>query len=79
MATTVRALVKHGRLVPLKKVKLPEGEEVTLTIAESPSSKDVAVALRAAGGWKGLVDSRQFLRDVYRSRRRISRRQAPRL
>ena len=79
MATTVRALVKHGRLVPLKKLRLPEGKEVTLTIAEGPTEKDVDAALRAAGGWKGIVDSKRFLRDIYRSRRRISRREAPSL
>ena len=79
MANTVRAMVKRGRLVPLRKLDLPEGKQVTIKINEGPSEKDIAAAVGAAGAWKGIVDGKRFLRDVYRSRRRISRRTAPRL
>lgn len=51
MVTTVRAMVKRGRLVPLRKLDLPEGKEVTLTIADGPSQKDVDAAL-AGRRWR---------------------------
>jgi hypothetical protein len=82
METTIRARVKRGRLEPLEELGLPEGREVTLTIVDEPiepSDADVKASLAAAGGWKGIVNCDRFLRDLYRSRNRISRRKVPRL
>jgi antitoxin (DNA-binding transcriptional repressor) of toxin-antitoxin stability system len=33
-----------------------------------PSPADIAASKAAAGGWKGLVDSRKLKRDVYAAR-----------
>jgi predicted DNA-binding antitoxin AbrB/MazE fold protein len=79
MKQTVRAKVKNGRLEPLEKIDLPEGEEVTLRIVETPTAEGIELALRCAGAWKGIVECERFLRDIYRSRRRVSRRAVPRL
>ncbi len=68
METTVRARVKHGRLEPLEEVGLREGQKVTLTIVDEPSKKDIEAALGAAGAWKGLVNARRLIRDIYASR-----------
>jgi predicted DNA-binding antitoxin AbrB/MazE fold protein len=77
----VRARVKRGRLEPLEALDLPEGREVTLSIvSDEPSDDEIEAAIKkAAGGWKGIVDCEKFLRDLARSRARVSRRRAPRL
>lgn len=78
MGWTIRARVKHGVLEPIEKVDLPEGSEVTVTIVRVSSEKAGDPFERAAGGWKGLIDGEEFLRDVYRDRL-ISTRPGPRL
>jgi hypothetical protein len=39
-----------------------------LTIVDEPSDKDVEVALKAAGGWKGTGGTRRLVRNIYASR-----------
>lgn len=68
MNGTIRARVKKGVLVPLEKLDLPEGTEVTVTICKVPGSRDREAFLSAAGSWKGLVDCKKLIRDIYRSR-----------
>jgi len=68
MHMTIRARVKGGRFEPLEHLALPEGREVMLTIVDEPSDKDVAVAIKAAGGWKGTGSTRRLIRNLYASR-----------
>ncbi len=35
MARTIRARFSHGVIEPLEKVEMPEGQEITITIAET--------------------------------------------
>ena len=49
-------------------MELEEGEEVIVTIKEHPKETKDAFE-RAAGSWKGLVDTERLIRDIYESRR----------
>lgn len=78
MAGTVRARVGRGVLELLKKVELPEGKEVSVTILDVPSSTDKEAFRRAAGGWKGTVDAEALIKNIYADRL-ISTRPVPKL
>ena len=78
MGATIRARVTRGTLKPLDKVSLPEGREVTLTILDVPSMRDLHAFDRAAGGWKGSVDTKKLLKNIYADRL-VSTRPKPRL
>lgn len=78
MGATVRARMSKGVLKPLERLELPEGSEVTLTVLATPGGRNRAAFLRAAGGWKGLVDSKRLIRNIYKSRL-VSTRPAPKL
>lgn len=69
MSTTIRARFSNGRLEPLEKLGLREGEEVTLAISVSPSLDERRKALKdTAGAWADLLDCDDFIRKVYESR-----------
>ena len=78
MSGTIRARVRGGALEPVERVDLPEGTEVTVTIVRVSSERTGDPFERAAGGWKGLIDAEEFIRNVYRDRL-ISTRPEPRL
>src|SRR2546428_13055249 len=80
MAKEFRARFSHGVLEPLEAVDLKEGEEVSVIIAERPTTgKGMIEALRAsAGGWKGLIDAEELKRNIYADRL-ISTRPEPKL
>jgi predicted DNA-binding antitoxin AbrB/MazE fold protein len=68
MASTIRARVKGGLLEPLETLNLPEGKEVTVTVLDVPSTRDVDAFHRSAGGWKGLIDAEELKRNIYADR-----------
>ena len=71
MKTTVRARYSNGALTPLEPVELKEGDEVTLSIDDTPQlSKEERIAYleAAAGGWKGLHDPDEFKQMIYQAR-----------
>jgi len=78
MGTTIRMRVTRGSLKPLDKISLPEGREVTVTILDVPSVHDLDAFDRAAGGWKGSVDTKKLLKNIYADRL-VSTRAKPRL
>jgi predicted DNA-binding antitoxin AbrB/MazE fold protein len=73
MGTTIRMRVTRGSLKPLHKTSLPEGREVTVTVLDVPSVRDLDAFDRAAGGWKGTVDTKTLLKNVYANRLRSNR------
>lgn len=76
MTKTVRARYSKGKIEPLEKIELVEGEEVLITITDVPvTGNDFR---RAAGSWKGTVDAEKLIRDIY-AVRHISRRGEPRI
>jgi predicted DNA-binding antitoxin AbrB/MazE fold protein len=78
MAGTIRARVKGGMLEPLDTLNLPEGKEVTVTILDVPSARDVDAFRRSAGGWKGTIDAEELIKNIYADRL-ISTRPKPQL
>jgi hypothetical protein len=78
MAGTIRARVRGGMLEPLDVLDLPEGKEVTVTILDVPSARDVDAFRRSAGGWKGTIDAEELIKNIYADRL-ISTRPEPRL
>ena len=70
MAKQIRGRFSKGKIEPLEKTDLKEGDEVIITL---PEEKPAAGAFeRAAGGWKGTLDFDAYLKDLYSSRRRQS-------
>lgn len=79
MGTTVRARFVNGRLEPADRLDLPEGAEVTVTIVEIAGLKDrEGRSRRAAGGWEGIIDANELIRNIYADRL-ISTRPEPKL
>ncbi len=68
MTKTIRARIRGGVLEPMESVDLPEGEEVTVTITRQPSAEDVEAFRRAAGSWRGNVDAKELIRNIYADR-----------
>ena len=77
MNRTIRARFKGGVLEPLEKIDLPEGGEVTVTIAV-PTKHNIEAFRRAAGSWRGKVDAEELIRNIYADRL-ISTRPKPEL
>lgn len=68
MEKTIKARFLEGIFKPLEKVELEEGKEVLVTIREIPKETKDAFE-KAAGSWKGLVDTERLIKDIYESRR----------
>lgn len=65
-------------LAPLEPLHLPEGSEVEVSVAITPTEADVTAFRAAAGGWKGSLDAEALIRNIYDDRL-IQTRPAPRL
>jgi predicted DNA-binding antitoxin AbrB/MazE fold protein len=61
MAREIRARFSQGKIEPLEELNLKEGVEIVISIKEERAAKGAFE--RAAGGWKGLVDTDALLRD----------------
>lgn len=70
MAKEIRGRFFKGKIEPLEKLNLNEGDEVIIIIREEPP--DSGAFNRAAGGWKGTLDFDAYVKDLYASRRRQS-------
>lgn len=69
MGKTIRARISKGMIEPLEAVDIAEGEEVFVTIVEIPGPVEKEDALEAsAGGWKGLVDAEELIKNIYADR-----------
>jgi len=72
MGKTIKARFSKGMIEPLEKVEIREGEEITINILEAsskPLKRSFAEALKkTAGGWKGLVDCDELIRNIYNDR-----------
>ena len=74
MAREIRARVFQGKIEPLEELDLPEGEEIIISVRETPSEEAAKDAFeRSIGAWQGKLDIDAFLEDLYASRRSQSR------
>ncbi len=77
MLKAIRARYRNGLIEPLEEIDLADGTEITITVSESPGLSEDGLN-RSFGGWKGLIDAEEFLRDVYADRQ-VSTRQEVKL
>ena len=74
---TIRARFSKGKIEPLEKVEIKEGEEITVRILAAPSrakKKSFLEALKAmAGGWKDLIDCDELKKNIYSDRLIVTR------
>jgi predicted DNA-binding antitoxin AbrB/MazE fold protein len=74
MAREIKARFIKGKIEPLEKLDLREGEEITITIKEETKGVAAKEALaRTASAWKDTIDFDAYLKDLYASRRQPSR------
>ena len=70
MGRQIRARFHRGKIELLEQVELEEGEEILITVMKVPSPAEAGDAFqRAAGAWKGLVDTDALLKDFKESRK----------
>jgi len=65
---TIKARYRNGLIEPLEEIDLDDGAEITITVSE-PSHVSRDGLERSFGGWKGLIDAEEFLKNVYADRR----------
>ncbi|MFH0787403.1 MAG: antitoxin family protein [Pseudomonadota bacterium] len=74
---TIKARFSRGKIEPLEKVDIEEGEEITLSILVVPSrvkKKSFLEALKTtAGGWKNLIDCDDLKKNIYSDRLIVTR------
>jgi predicted DNA-binding antitoxin AbrB/MazE fold protein len=67
----IKAIYSDGTLKPLEPIDLKEGDEVIVSIDDTPqlSAEERLEKLKAAaGGWEGLHDPDEFKRIIYQAR-----------
>jgi hypothetical protein len=75
---TVRARVRGNSLDLLEWMPFRDGEEVLVSVSEAAEPQDLEALRRAAGAWKGLVDTDALIVDIY-SDRLIATRPSPQI
>ena len=67
MLKTIRARYRNGLIEPLEEVELAEGAEISITFSEGENISQDGLT-KSFGGWKGLIDTEEFLRNIYADR-----------
>jgi len=67
MLKTIKARYRNGLIEPLEKINLVEGSEIDITFSEPPDLSEDGLD-SSFGGWKGLINAEEFLRNVYSDR-----------
>lgn len=78
MGRTIKARFSKGVIKPLEKVDIAEGKEITVTIMEVPSKHNLDAFKKSAGAWKGTIDAKRLIENIYKDRL-LSTREEPRL
>ncbi len=68
MLKTIKARYRNGVIEPLEKMDIEDGAEITITVSK-PITTGAEGIKKCFGGWKGLIDADQFLKDIYESRK----------
>jgi len=76
MGKTIKAKFSNGVIKPLEEVKIAEGEEITVTIIETPSEASGDAFGRSAGGWRGTINAEELIKGIYDDRL-VSAREVP--
>jgi len=78
MGKTVKARYSKGVIRSLEKIDIEEGKEITITIMEVSSEHKLDAFKKSAGAWKGTVDAKKLIENIYADRL-LSTREEPRL
>ena len=71
MSKTIRARYRDGLIEPLESIDLDDGTEITITVSELADSSEDGLS-KSFGGWSGLIDAEEFLKNIYTDRQSIS-------
>ncbi|MBI5789233.1 MAG: antitoxin family protein [Candidatus Schekmanbacteria bacterium] len=75
---TLKAKYSNGVLNPMEKLPFSEGVELTISILSPDTEPKKDLFAKAAGAWKGKVDAKKLINDIYADRL-VSGRKAPKL
>ncbi len=78
MAKTIRAKFSKGKIEPLEQIEIADGKEITVIIMDIPSTRKKNGFEKSAGAWKGTIDARKLIENIYTDRL-LPTRVAPRL
>lgn len=78
MAKTIRAKFSKGKIEPLEQIDIADGKEITVIIMDIPSTRKKNGFEKSAGAWKGTIDARKLIENIYTDRL-LPTRVAPRL
>ena len=76
MTTRVKAKFTNGHIVPLERLDIEEGAELSVDIDVEPQlsfEERIEITKSSAGGWKGLHDPEELKRTLYEARKTGSR------
>lgn len=65
---TVRARVRGSSLDLLDRIPFRDGDEVLVSISQPAAAKNIEALRRAAGAWKGIVDTDTLSANIYTDR-----------
>lgn len=68
MGKTVKAKFSKGVIEPTEKIDIAEGREVMITIMKVPVKTKEDAFERPAGAWKGTIDAKKLIKDIYKNR-----------
>ena len=71
MTTRVKAKFTNGSIIPLERLDIEEGAELSVDIDIQPRRSDkerMKRTMSAAGGWKGHHDPESLKRTLYEAR-----------
>lgn len=68
MIKTIKARFTKGRIEPLEKVDIAEGEEITVTIEEFPKKEAGDPLDTTFGGWAETIDCEELKKNIYADR-----------
>jgi predicted DNA-binding antitoxin AbrB/MazE fold protein len=67
---TIKARFSKGKIEPLEKLDMAEGEELIVTISNKSSlAKNKDPLDSTFGGWIGLIDGEELKKNIYGRRR----------
>lgn len=74
MPKTIRARYSKGKIEPLEKLDIAEGEELVVTISENLTGVKGKDSLDSTfGGWTELIDAEELKKNIYADRAVSSR------
>jgi predicted DNA-binding antitoxin AbrB/MazE fold protein len=78
MGKTIRAKFSKGKIEPLEQIDIADGKEITVIIMDLPSTRKKNGFEKSAGAWKGTIDAKKLIENIYADRL-LPTRVAPRL